>query len=336
MRSIVRCAASLVIMLVTIVAAAAQQYPSRPITIVAGYAPGSSSDLLARTLGEALQARWGQPVIVENRAGSGSNLAATYVARAANDGYTLLIATDATLTSNQFLYKSMVFDPLKDFAPITKAADNIIVLTVNPAMPVKSMAEFIAYAKERPGQLTYGSSGVGSPHHLAGELLAQLAGLKLTHVPYKGGGPAVNDLIGGHIAMAFLSLSAARPLHDSGKVRIIASVEKARYAGMPGIPTIAETVPSFEISSWMAVLAPAGTAPAIVAKLNHEILAILKERDVAKKLGDLGLAVAGGSPDELQQTIRSGAEIRGRVIKQAGIQARTLSRLSVAYMFRRN
>jgi len=320
MRSIVRCGLWLGVAIAMIAAASAQQYPSRVVTIVVGYAPGSSSDLLARTLGQAFQPRWGQTVVVDNRPGSGSNIAAAYVAKAPNDGYTLLVATDATLTSNQFLYKSIAFDPLKDFAPIIKAADNIIVLAVNPAMPVKSVAEFIAYAKNRPGQLTYGSSGVGSPHHLAGELLAQLAGLKLTHVPYRGGGPAVSDLVGGHISMAFLSLSAARQLHDEGKIRIIASVEKARYAGMPDIPVIGETVPGFEMTSWLAIVAPAGTSAAIVSKLNREIAALLADRDIEKKLGDLGLAVTGGSPEELEQTIRTGLDIRGKVIKEAGIQ----------------
>jgi tripartite-type tricarboxylate transporter receptor subunit TctC len=320
MRRIVQCAVWLGVAITMIAAASAQQYPSRVITLVVGYAPGSSSDLLARTLSQELQLRWGQPVVVENRPGSGGNVAGAYVARAASDGYTLFVTTDATLTSNPFLYQSIAFDPLKDFAPIIKAADNKIVLAVNPEMPVKSVAELIAYVKARPGQLSFGSSGVGSPHHLAGELLAQMAGLKLNHVPYKGGAPAVSDLIGGHISMAFLSLSAARQFHDSGQIRIIASVEKTRYAETPDIPVIGETVPGFEISSWVALVAPAHTPPAIVSKLNQETSAILGDHDIQKKLSDLGLAVAGGSPDELEQTIKSGLEIRSKVIKDAGVQ----------------
>ena len=320
MRSIIRCAIWLVAALAMNAAASAQEYPSRIITLVVGYAPGSSSDLLARTLGQALQQRWGQPVVVENRPGSGGNVAGTYVARSANDGYTLFVTTDATLTSNPFLYQSIAFDPLKDFAPIIKAADNKIVLAVNPGLPVKSVPELIAYAKERSGQLTFGSSGVGSPHHLAGELLAQMAGLKLNHVPYKGGAPAVSDLIGGHIAMAFLSLSAARPFHDSGQIRIIASVEKTRYAGTPDIPTIGETVPGFEISSWVALVAPAGVPTVIVSKLNRETAVILADQDIEKKLSDLGLVVAGGTPEDLEQTIKTGLEIRGKAIKDAGVQ----------------
>jgi tripartite-type tricarboxylate transporter receptor subunit TctC len=320
MRRVVQCAVWLGVAITMIAVASAQQYPSRIITLVVGYAPGSSSDLLARTLGQELQSRWGQPVVVENRPGSGGNVAGAYVARAASDGYTLFVTTDATLTSNPFLYQSIAFDPLKDFAPIIKAADNKIVLAVNPEMPVKSVAELIAYAKARPGQLSFGSSGVGSPHHLAGELLAQMAGLKLNHVPYKGGAPAVTDLIGGHISMAFLSLSAARQFHDSGQIRIIASVERTRYAETPNIPVIGETVPGFEISSWVALVAPAHTPPAIVSKLNQETSAILGDHDIQKKLSDLGLAVAGGSPDELELTIKTGLEIRSKVIKDAGVQ----------------
>jgi tripartite-type tricarboxylate transporter receptor subunit TctC len=297
----------------------AQQYPSRPITIVVGYAPGSTSDLLARTLADPLQSRWGQPVVVDNRPGAGSNIAGAYVAKSAPDGYTLLVATDATLTSNVFLYKSMPFDPVKDFAPVIKAGDNIIALAVNPELPIKSVADLIDYAKKSPGQLSYGSSGTGSPHHLAGELLAQLTGLQLTHVPYKGGGPAVNDLVGGHIPLAFLSLSAARQLHDTGKIRIIATVEKARYAGMPNIPVLGETVPGFEMSSWVALVAPAGTPAHIVSRVNETVGSVLREDQIQKKLGELGLAVTGGSPSDLAQTIRSGLDVRGRVVKAAGI-----------------
>jgi len=300
--------------------APAQQYPSRTVTIVAGYAPGSSSDLLARTLGEALQAKWGQPVVVENRPGSGSNIAAHYVARSAPDGYTLMVVTDATLTSNVFLYNAVPFDPVKDFAPIIKAADNVIVLAVNPKVPAKSVSEFISHAKANPGKVTYGSSGTGSPHHLAGELLSQLTGVQMSHVPYKGGGPAVNDLVGGHISAAFLSLSAARPLHDTGKIRILGSVEKSRYAEMPDVPVIAETVPGFEMTSWMGLVAPAGTPPAIVSQLNETITAVLKSPDVIKKLGTLGLAVSSGSPQELADTIKTGLDVRGKLVKAAGIK----------------
>ena len=231
-----------------------------------GYTPGATSDLLARTVGERLNAAWGQPVIVDNRSGVGGNIGAGYVARAPADGYTLMVGTDAMLTSNVYLYKNTPFDPVKDFAPITNAGANIICLAVHVDLPVNSVAELIAYAKANPGKLQYGSSGTGSPHHLAGELLRQKTGIDIVHVPYRGGGATINDLIGGHIKVAFLSLSTAVPHLATGKIRILAVVEKTRYAAMPDIPTIGETVPGFEMSSWLGFFAPAATpAPLIDA-----------------------------------------------------------------------
>ena len=300
--------------------ALAQTYPSKPITIVIGYTPGAVSDLAARTLSDGLNQAWGQPVIVDNRPGSGSNIAAGYVARAPADGYTLMVGTDATLTSNVFLYKHTPFDPVKDFAPIINAGANIICLAVNAELPIKTVADVIAYAKKNPGKLAYGTSGVGSPHHLSGELLRQKTGIDITHIPYKGGGAAVNDLLGGHIGMAFLSLSAAVPHMNTGKIRIVAVVEKTRYAALPDIPTIGETVPGFEMSSWVGVFAPAGTPPDIVAKLNDAMAKVLKTDGVKAKLANLGLVVQAGKPAELAEIVKDGLEVRGELVKAAGIQ----------------
>ena len=298
----------------------AQAYPTKPITIVIGYTPGAVSDLTARTVADGLNQAWGQPVIVDNRPGSGSNIAAGQVARAPADGYTLMVGTDATLTSNVFLYKHTPFDPVKDFAPIINAGANIICLAVNAELPIKSVPDVIAYAKANPGKLAYGTSGVGSPHHLAGELLRQKAGVDITHIPYKGGGAAVNDLLGGHIGMAFLSLSAAVPHMNTGKIRMIAVVEKNRYSALPNIPTIGETVPGFEMSSWVGVFAPAGTPPAIVAKLHEAMAKVLTADTVKAKLANLGLVVQAGTPAELAETIRDGLKVRGELVKAAGIQ----------------
>ena len=300
--------------------AGAQAYPSKPITIVIGYTPGAVSDLTARTVADGLNQLWGQPVIVDNRPGSGSNIAAGYVARAPADGYTLMVGTDATLTSNVFLYKHTPFDPVKDFAPIINAGANIICLAVNADLPIKSVADVIAYAKANPGKLSYGSSGTGSPHHLAGELLHQKAGIDITHIPYKGGGAAVNDLLGGHIGMAFLSLSAAVPHMNTGRIRMIAVVEKSRYAGLPDIPTVGETVPGFEMSSWVGVFAPAGTPPAIVTKLHEAMAKVLTTDGVKAKLANLGLVVQAGTPAELAETVKDGLKVRGELVKAAGIQ----------------
>ena len=301
--------------------AAAQDYPSRASTIVTPQAPGASSDLLARTVGDGLAAAFGQPVIIDNRPGAGGNVGAAYVARAPADGYTLMVGTDAMLTSNVYLYKNMPFDPVKDFAPITNAGANIICLAVNTQLPVASVPELIAYAKANPGKLQYGSSGIASPHHLSGELLAQKTGIQIVHVPYRGGGPAANDLLGGHISMAFLSLSSAVPLLTSGKIRILAMVEKSRYAAMPDIPTIGETVPGFEMSSWLGFLAPAATPAPLVARLNETIIKVLTTETVKEKLATLGLVVAPTTPAELAAIIKDGLAVRGQLVKAANIQA---------------
>jgi tripartite-type tricarboxylate transporter receptor subunit TctC len=304
----------------TLAAAPAQDYPTRPITIVVGYTPGAASDTLARTLGDRLSAAWGQPVIIDNRPGVGGNIGAAHVARAPADGYTLMVGTDATMTSNVHLYKSTPFDPIKDFAPITNGAVNIIALAVNAEVPVRSVRELIDYARANPGALNYGSSGAGSPHHLAGELLRQKTGIDIVHVPYRGGGAAINDLLGGHIKAAFLSLSAAVPHLATGKIRLLAVVEKTRYAGMPDLPTVGETVPGFEMSSWVAFFAPAGTPAPLVARLNGVMRGILEDAAVKEKFAGLGLAVAPSTPGELAELVQTGLALRGELVKAANIR----------------
>ena len=301
-------------------AALAQPYPSKPVTIVIGYTPGAVSDLAARTIADGLHQAWGQPVIVDNRPGSGGNIGATFVARAAPDGYTLMIGTDATMASNVHLYKHAGFDPVRDFAPVAYAGANIICLAVNAELPIKSVADVIAYAKQNPGKLSYGSSGTGSPHHLAGELLHQKTGIDIQHVPYRGGGAAVNDLLGGHIGMAFLSLSAAVPHLNTGKIRIVAMVEKTRYAALADVPTIGETVPGFEMSSWIGLFAPAGTPADIIAKLNAGVTNVLTAESVKEKLANLGLVVVAGKPEELADVVKTGLQVRGELVNAAGIQ----------------
>ena len=301
-------------------ATAQQDYPNRAITLLVPQTPGASSDLLARTLGERLQAAWGQPVIIENRPGAGGNVGAAVVARAAPDGYTLMIGTDAMLTSNVHLYKNMPFDPVKDFTPVAMAGMNVICLAVHADVPVKTMPELIAYAKASPGKLKYGSPGAASPHHLSGELLALKTGIEIVHVPYRGGGPAANDLLGGHIPMAFLSLSAAVPQLPTGKIRIVALVEKERYAAMPDVPTIGETVPGFEMSSWLGVFAPAGMSAPLLARLNDTITKIFNDPPVKEKLAGLGLVVAPMTPAQLTAMIRKDTEVRGALIKAAKIE----------------
>src|SRR5262245_28613881 len=320
MRALVRTTLAGAVLLARPAAAFAQSYPARPITIVIGYTPGAVSDLAARTIGEGLHQAWGQPVIVDNRPGSGGNIGAGFVSRAAPDGYTLMVGTDAQMASNVHLYKHVGYDPVKDFAPVAYAGLNIICLAVSAQLPVNSVADLIAYAKANPGKLSYGTSGAGSPHHLAGELLRQKTGIDIQHVPYRGGGAAVNDLLGGHIGMAFLSLSAAVPHIGTGKIRIVAMVEKTRYAAMPEVPTVGETVPGFEMSSWLGIFAPAGTPADIVARLNQGIAKVLTVESVKQKLASLGLVVVAGKPEELADVVREGLQVRGELGKAAGIQ----------------
>ncbi len=300
--------------------AMAQDYPTRPVTIVVGYTAGATSDLVARTIGERLSAVWGQPVIVDNRSGVGGNLAAAQVARAPADGYTLLIGTDAMMTTNSHIYKSVPFDPVKDFAPIIYAGANIIGLAVHADFPAKSVAEVIALAKANPGKLNYAHSGVGSPHHLAGELMQQKAGIDIVPVPYRGGGAAINDLIGGHVKVAFLSLSVAVPHLAGGKIRLLAVVEKDRYPPLADVPTMAETLPGFEMSSWHAFLAPAATPAPLVARLNADIAKVLNTDAVKEKLAMYGVAVATSTPEQLAEIIKTGLDVRGRLVKAANIQ----------------
>ena len=297
-----------------------QTYPTHPVSIVVGYPPGATSDLLARTVGDPLATVLGQPVVIDNRPGAGGNVGAAYVARAPGDGYTLMVGTDAMMTSNVYLYKNTPFDPAKDFAPITNAGVNIICLAVNAELSIHSVAELIDYARTHPGKLSFGTPGTASPHHLTGELLRQKAGIDIQHVPYKGGGPAVNDLLGGHIGLAFLSLSSALPQVSTGKIRILAVVEKSRYAGLPDVPTIAETVPGVEMSSWLGFFAPAATPQPIVTRLHDEMVRILKTAAVRDKLGNLGFSVTGSSSAELADDVRSGLALRGQLMKSAGIE----------------
>jgi tripartite-type tricarboxylate transporter receptor subunit TctC len=316
---LIRAAQALALVLIAS-AATAQDYPTRPITLIVPQTPGASSDLLARTLGERLQALWGQPIVIENRPGAGGNVGAGVVARAAPDGYTVMIGTDAMMTANQHLYKNMPFDPVKDFAPVAMAGSNIICLAVNSDVPVKTVPELIAYAKANPGKLKYGSPGAASPHHLSGEMLALKAGIEIVHVPYRGGGPAANDLLGGHIPMAFLSLSAAVPQLPTGKIRIVALVEKSRYSEMPNVPTIGETVPGFEMSSWLGVFAPAGTSAPLVARLNEAVTKIFNDPPVKQKLAGLGLVVTPMTPAQMTAMIKAEVEVRGALIKAAKIE----------------
>jgi tripartite-type tricarboxylate transporter receptor subunit TctC len=308
--------------LVTALTAPASAQPSgKPITMVVPFPPGPSLDLVARLTGAKLADALGQPVVVENRTGANGTLGANAVARAAPDGHTLLFTTASTQVTAVHLMKSLPYDPMKDFTPIVAAVEPVTCLIVNSALPVRSVGELVAYAKARPGMLSYGSSGVGSVFHLMGELFNQTAGVSINHVPYRGVAPALQDVVAGHIPMAFLSISNALALGDNAGIRILAVLQPQRFAHRPDIPSLSEAIPAFQApSSWFGVFGPAGLPAPIVARLNGEIKKTLAAPEVKAKLDENGLSVIGGSPEDFRALIVDGLARYGAIIRGAGIK----------------
>jgi tripartite-type tricarboxylate transporter receptor subunit TctC len=297
-----------------------QAYPTRPIKLIVPYPPGASTDAVGRIIGQKIAERLGQPVLVENRPGASGVVGSVYVAKSAPDGYTILLGTAATHATNQYLSANYPFDPVRDFAPIIAATRNVLVLVVNPSFGVNSVDELLQKARIMPNGIPYGTSGTGSPHHLAGELLHQLTGIKLIHVPYKGGGSAVQDLVGGQIPMAFASLVAVESLARAGKLRVLGVTGSTPYKNLPGVPPIGQTVKGFELTSWLGFFAPVGTPPAIVHLLNEEIAHALASPDVITKLELQGIEILGGSPEQFAAIIRADQTKNSKLIKDAGIQ----------------
>ena len=300
--------------------ALAQDFPNKALRMVVAYPPGASSDTLARSVAQKMSQSIGQPIVVENRAGASGNIGTEYVARQSGDGYTFMLGTDATHAANMHLTATPSFHPLKDFTALTLAALNPIVLVVNPAVPVRSVRELIDYGRANPDKIAYGSSGAGSPHHLAGELLKQSSGVPFLHVPYKGGAQAVTDVLGGQVPMVFSSLITVLPHIRSGKLRAIAVTQSARYAGLPDVPTFAETLPGFEMNSWLGFFAPAGVPEAIARRLNEELIKALRDPEVQPKLDAGGLIVATNSLQDFAAMVRKEYEQRGRLISAAGVK----------------
>ncbi|KJC38313.1 LacI family transcriptional regulator [Bradyrhizobium sp. LTSP849] len=269
-------------------AAVAQDYPVRPVKIIVPFPAGGSNDIIARIVAQKLAERSGQTFIVENRGGAGGNIGAEAVASAEADGYTLLLTAPPPLTINASLYKKLPFDPAKAFAPVALVASVPIVLVVNPSVAAKNVGELIARAKAKPGTLNFGSSGIGSTNHLAGELLKTMAGIDIVHVPYRGAAPAMNDLLAGQIPFMFDNMPAVLPQVQGKAINAIAVAGAKRADALPGVPTVAETVPGFEASSWFGLVAPAKSPALVLAKLSSELEIILKMPDVKKRLAELG------------------------------------------------
>jgi tripartite-type tricarboxylate transporter receptor subunit TctC len=309
-------------LLAAVSAAAAQSYPDKPIRILVGFAAGGPADITARLIGDRLSEAWGKPVIVENVTGAAGNVATDRVAKATPDGYTLLAAASATIVTNPSLYQKLSFDPVKDLAPITQAAYTPNILAVPNDVPVRSVQELVAYARANPGKLTFGSAGVGTSQHLAGELFKTMAGIDIVHVPYRGIAAVMPDLLAGRITMAFGNISAVLPFVREGRLRPLAVTSGRRYASVPDLPTMVEAgFPGFDSTAWFGLMAPAGTPAAIIDKLHRETVRILALPDVRKRFDDLGIAPIGNTPAEFTKVIEIETPQWAKVIRDAGIKA---------------
>ena len=297
-------------------------FPSKALTIVVPFSAGGTTDILARVVGQYIAKDLGQPVIIDNRPGAGGDIGAQMVARAAPDGYTLLMGTVGTHAINQSLYKKMAFDPIKDFAPITRVALVPNLLVANPSQPYKNVKELIAYAKANPGKINFASSGSGTSIHLSGEMFQQMAGVEMQHIPYKGSAPALTDLLGGQTAIMFDNMPSVIGHVKAGKLRPLAVTTPQRSPALPDVPTIAEAgVPGYSATSWFGLLAPAGTPAPVIAKLNASVLKALQDPEVKKKMAEQGAEPNGEKPEQFAEFIRSETAKWGQTVKKSGATA---------------
>ena len=299
--------------------AQAQAWPSKPIKWVVPFAPGGTTDILARTVGEKLAVALGQPVIIENKPGAGGGVGAEFTAKSAPDGYTIMGGTISTHAINASLYKSLPYDPVKDFVAITLIARVPNMLVINPSVPAKDVKELIALLKANPGKYSFASSGNGTSQHLSGELFKSMSGTDMQHIPYKGSPPALQDVVGGQVAMTFDNITTALPLAKAGKLRALAVTTAKRSSVAPEVPTLAESgLPGFEVGSWQGVFAPAGTPPEIVKRLNAEIVKALNMPDVRDKLSGLGAEIVADSPEEFSALVKAEVAKWADVVKKSG------------------
>mgnify|MGYP001222965177 FL=1 len=301
------------------VSASAQNYPNKPIRLVVTFPSGGAPDILARLFSE--KAQLGQPVVVDNKPGAGGNIGADFVAKSAADGYTLVLGTVGTHSINGSLYEKMPYDMVKNFAPVSLIASAPNLLVVNNNVPVKTVPEFVAYLKANPNKLSFGSPGVGTSVHVSGELFKSMTGTQMTHVPYKGRQFAIPDLVGGSIQLMFDNMPSALPMAREGKIRAIAVTTAKRSSAAPEIPTIAESIPGFEATTWFAMFAPAGTPKPVIDRLNAEVLRVFRLPDVAERLKTLGLEAVLSSPEELSAYQASEITKWTKVVKESGARA---------------
>jgi tripartite-type tricarboxylate transporter receptor subunit TctC len=314
--------ATLLVLLLPLSSAAAQSYPDRPVRIVVAYAPGGVVDIVARLVAARLGPEIGGNVIVENMAGASGLLGTAYVARAQPDGYTLSMINSSTLVLGPLLFKNVAYDPLNDFAPIAQVTAAPTILVVPPSLPVRSVAELVALAKTKPNGLNYASFGRGGISHLAAELFQIVTGTKMTHVPYKGSGPAIIDMIGGSVQLDvfFDSIPSALPFANDGRLRALAVTGSARSSAAPQLPTVAESYPGFEVSGWQGLGAPAGTPTPVIAKLNMALKKVMADPELRTKMVSLGAEAMATSPEETGAYIRSERERWTVILNKIGIQ----------------
>ena len=299
----------------------AQQYPAKAVRMIVGFPAGGTSDIMARLTGQKLSEAWGQTFIIDNRPGAGGNIGTELVAKAAPDGYTLLVSPGSTLTSNPAVYSKVPFDTVRDFAPVTIIAGVPNALVVHPSLPVANVKELIALAKSRPGQLAYASTGAGQSTHLSAELLKTSAGINMIHVPYKGSAPALTDIVAGQVSVMFDNLPSVLPFIKSGRLKPLAVSSAARSRALPEIPTVAESgVPGFDVTVWFAVLAPAATPRDIVNRLNTEVVKAINTSDMRQRLAQQGADPIGNTPEEFSAVIKRDLAGWAKVVKDANIK----------------
>ena len=299
-------------------ARAADVYPAKPVRLVVAWPPGSSADTSARLLAQKLGESLGQSFIVDNRPGASGIIGTESVLRAPADGYTLLFNT-ANHASNKVVFPKLSYDPVADFMPVSMVHRNVLSVSVHPSLPVKTLEDFLQYAKAKPGTLSFGTPGLGTPHQLAGELLKQRAGIDMVHIPYKGGGPAVADLISGQIPVSVASLAAVMPFMRTGRVRVVAVTDPTRYDEIKDVAAVAETFPGFDVSGWSGLFALAGTPPEIVARLNAEVMRILNLPDTRRAMNAAGLVASVSTPEALGKLVRDDIE-RWMLVVKSGVR----------------
>ncbi len=301
---------------------AAAQYPDKPIRLVVPFAPGGVTDTSGRVVAEALAKRLGQPIVIENKAGASGNIGTQGVVNATPDGYTLVLGFDGTLVINPHVFANFPFDVARDLEPVGKIGDATLIIVAHPSFPAKTLPEMIAHSKKEAGGLSYGTSGVGGTPHIAGELLKLRTGANLTHVPYKGGGQAMTDALGGNIPIVYTAIAGAMQHVKAGRLVPIAVSSARRSPSLPDVPTFIEGgVPDFEASSWVAILAPAKTPKAVIERLNRELNAVLTDPAIVEKLANLGIVATPGAPQQLADQIKVDFAKYGLVVKAAGIKA---------------